>query len=536
MSLSIRLFGKLEVLRNGEPVDLPQSKKTRALLALLAASPHGKRREHLCEMLWDVPDDPKGALRWSLSKLRGIVDSEDRKRIIADREAVRLDVVDVTVDLSVLQDGLRRGAGELSTKELEILAESVRGEFLEGLNLPNLDTFHAWCVAERESVRLRLADVLSILVERLTDVPGRAIPHARRLVAIDTFNVDARRALLRLLLAAGRRDEAKAQFEAACRMAGELEPEAQEVLQEAWREMIKEPRSFASPRAGKFPNTPKDQVVRFCTSSDNVRIAYASVGNGPPLVKTSNWLNHLEYDWESPVWRHMFRELSRDHRLIRYDERGNGLSDWDVQNLEFDHFVDDLEAVVEATEIERFPLFGVSQGAAISIGYAVRHPERVSCLVIYGGFSVGWRARNNPEEIERREAMITLMRQGWGLDNPAFRQVFTSLFIPDGTAEQMKWFNDLQRFTTSSEQAVRHSVATASFDITDLLPHVTVPVLVLHCRDDAVIPFSAGQLLAQSIPGARFKALEGRNHLIQEYEPAWPKFLAEVREFLEEFD
>ena len=191
------------------------------------------------------------------------------------------------------------------------------------------------------------------------------------------------------------------------------------------------------------------QEVRFCTSSDGVRIAYATVGQGPPLVKAANWLNHLEYDWQSPVWRHLLRELARDRLLVRYDERGNGLSDWDVEDISFDAFVLDLETVADAAGLERFALLGISQGCTVSIAYAVRHPERVTHLVLYGGYASGRRTRGSPEEIEQAEAMPTLMRHGWAQENPAFRQIFTTRFIPEATAEQIQWFNDLQRMTTS---------------------------------------------------------------------------------------
>ncbi len=277
-----------------------------------------------------------------------------------------------------------------------------------------------------------------------------------------------------------------------------------------------------------------EQQIRFCAAPDGTQIAYATVGQGPPLVKTANWMNHLEYDWESPVWRHVFHGLARDHRLIRYDGRGNGLSDWDVEDISFETFVNDLEAVVDAAGIERFALFGISQGCAISIAYAVRHPERVTRLVLYGGYAKGWNKRGSQAEIETREALRTLMRQGWGQDNPAFRQIFTSRMIPGGTMEQMQWFNDLQRITTSPENAVRIDQATSDADVGELLSQITAPTLVLHCRDDAVCPFDMGRRMAAGIPGARFVALEGRNHLILEDEPAWPRFLREVESFLAE--
>ena len=272
-----------------------------------------------------------------------------------------------------------------------------------------------------------------------------------------------------------------------------------------------------------------EQEIRYCTASDGVSLAYASIGDGPPLVKAANWLSHLDHDWDSPVWRHLYRELSVDRRLVRYDERGNGLSDWDVEDISFDAFVRDLETVVDAAGLERFPLFGISQGCAVSIAYAVRHPERVTKLVLYGGYAVGWRSR---EDSEVHEALLTLIGAGWGTENPAFRQVFTSRFIPGGSEEQMQWFNDLQRVTTSAENAIRILGAFGAIDVRDMLAKVDVPTLVLHCRDDTVAAFRLGQDLAKGIPGARLVPLEGRNHLLLEDEPAWPKFLAETRRFL----
>jgi pimeloyl-ACP methyl ester carboxylesterase/DNA-binding winged helix-turn-helix (wHTH) protein len=274
------------------------------------------------------------------------------------------------------------------------------------------------------------------------------------------------------------------------------------------------------------------QEIHFCTASDGVRIAYAAVGKGPPLVKAANWLNHLEYDWQSPIWSHVLRAIAARYRLIRYDERGNGLSDWDVKDISFEAFVRDLESVVDANGLKRFPLLGISQGCAVSIAYTVRHPERVSQLVLYGGYARGRCRRGQPGEVEQADALLTLMRQGWGQENPAFRQIFTSLFIPDATPEQAHWFNDLQRMTTSPENAVRIRRTLDEIDVVGLLPDVRVPTLVLHCRNDAVQPFEEGRRMAAGIPGSHFVALEGSNHLILEHEPAWPRLLDEVTRFL----
>ncbi len=287
-------------------------------------------------------------------------------------------------------------------------------------------------------------------------------------------------------------------------------------------------------RGARQPDTAEEQQqIRFCEAQDGVRLAYSRIGHGPPLIKTGNWMTHLEYDLESPIWRHLYRELAREHTLVRYDARGNGLSDWDVANVSFEAFVYDLEAVADEAGLERFALLGISQGCAVSIAYAVRHPERVTHLVLYGGYAQGWnrRARTDAEK-EQGAAMLTLMRLGWGQENPAFRQLFTSQFIPGATKEQADWYNELQRVSTSAENAVRNSQASGDIDVTELLGKVTVPTLVMHAREDVRVPFDAGRRMAAGIPGARFVPLQSRNHLILESEPAFGRFLEEIRTFL----
>ena len=285
-------------------------------------------------------------------------------------------------------------------------------------------------------------------------------------------------------------------------------------------------------RAGGSPGQSKpNQEIKYCRTPDGVRLAYAMSGSGPPLVKAANWMNHLEYDWESPVWRHVFRGLSRNYTLIRYDARGNGMSDWDVDELSLDAWVSDLETVVDAARVERFPLIGISQGCALAVSYAVRHPERISHLLLYGGFALGGKKRE-PQEKEKRNAMTTLMRLGWGADNPSFRQIFTGQFIPGGTQEQAASFNELQRRTTSPECAARYFDTVGDIDITDLLAKVTAKTLVMHVRGDLVNPIEAGRALAAGIPGARFVALQGQNHLFLEKEPASQRFFEEIKLFL----
>lgn len=273
------------------------------------------------------------------------------------------------------------------------------------------------------------------------------------------------------------------------------------------------------------------QEISFCRTPDGVRLAWAKVGQGPPLVKAANWMNHLEYDWESPVWHYLFEALASDYTLIRYDARGNGLSDWEVEDISLDAWVSDLETVVDAADIARFPLLGMSQGCAISIAYAVRHPDRVSHLILYGGYALGGLKRS-PAEKQKREAMATLMRLGWGTDDPTFRQLFTSQFIPEGTKEQFDYFNELQRRTTSPEGAVRYFRTVGAIDVRHLLPRVTVPTLVMHVRGDRVQPIEVGREIAAGIPGARFVSLPGQNHMFLQHEPAADRFFEEVALFL----
>ena len=273
------------------------------------------------------------------------------------------------------------------------------------------------------------------------------------------------------------------------------------------------------------------QEIRYCRAPDGVRLAYAAVGQGPPLVKTANWLNHLEYDWESPVWREFLHGLASRYTLIRYDARGNGMSDWDVPELSLDAWVSDLEAVVDAAGIKRFPLFGLSQGCAISVAYAARHPERVSHLILLGGYLVG-ASKRSLEMKEKRKALATLIRMDWGADSAAFRQMFTMQLVPDASKEQIDSFNELQRRTTSPEYAARHFEAVGDVDISDLAARIATPTLVMHARDDLQVPIASGRELAARIPRARFVALQSRNHILLGDEPAAARFFEEIELFL----
>jgi pimeloyl-ACP methyl ester carboxylesterase len=251
------------------------------------------------------------------------------------------------------------------------------------------------------------------------------------------------------------------------------------------------------------------------------------------LVKTANWLSHLEYDWVSPVWRHWLTELSGRHTLVRYDERGCGLSDWAADDNTFDAWVRDLEAVVDTLGLERFPMLGISQGGPVAIAYAAKHPERVSRLILYGTYARGRSKRDQSEDQLDQAVLKQMLPLGWGRDNPAFRQFFGRLFLPDGTPEQIAWFADLQRHSATPENGARIFAECGDIDVVDVARQVDVPTLVIHASADAVVPFSAGRALASIIPGATFVPLWGRNHLLLETEPGWSRFVQEVRQFLE---
>jgi class 3 adenylate cyclase len=277
-----------------------------------------------------------------------------------------------------------------------------------------------------------------------------------------------------------------------------------------------------------------EQHIRFCASSDGTRIAYATVGQGPPVVRIRPWFTHLEFEWENPMWRSSIERLSARHLLIRHDGRAMGLSDHQVSDYSPEAHVRDLEAVVDALSLERFALYGVSQGGATSITYAVRYPERVSHLILQGSFArMGWFI-DTEEGHQRFQTALSLIRQGWGTDLPAYRQFFTSLFMPDADAEAIRQFNEMQRISASPENAAAVLSAMRDTDVSELLSHVRAPTLVVHCRGDAIVPFESGRELAAGIPGARFLPLDGRNHAILPHEPAAEVLGKAVDEFLGE--
>jgi DNA-binding SARP family transcriptional activator/pimeloyl-ACP methyl ester carboxylesterase len=541
--IRLTLFGGFTALGpDGKPVGL-SARKCEALLAILACR-GGERqsRERLISLLWGDRSDRQArhSLSQAMSLIRGAFGA-DHKLIVVDREALAIAEGALAADAV---DFVRLAERE-DIEGLRAAAELYRGPLLDGFRLSE-PAFEDWLTQERARFHNLAAFVLMELAEREAaagDIAA-ALDHARRALALDPLAEEAHRRLMRLHLDHGNFNAVARQYRECCdvlrsELASIPEPATTAIHQEA-RARLKQTTqpaiSVATATTVSDPERDGEQEIRFCVTSDHVRIAFASAGEGPPLVKTANWLNHLEFDWKSPVWRHLLRALSADFRLIRYDERGNGLSDWGVDVFCLEALVRDLETVVDAAGLDRFPLLGISQGCAVAISYAVRHPERVTRLILHGGYARGWRKRADPAEIARREALRTLVLQGWGQDNPAFRQVFTSFYIPEGNAEQVRWWNDLQRISTSPQNAVRLMDDLGEIDVTPLLARVGVPTLVLHSRRDAAVPFISGRELAAAIPGARFVPLDSQNHVILEQEPAWPRFLEAIRGFLQADD
>lgn len=530
MGIAIKMLGELAVFRDGQPVDLPPSKLTRALLAYLAMTARPHRRDRLCEMFWEIPDDPRGALRWSLSKMRPLVNDSDIERLAADRERVTLLTDDIEIDVKLI--AIKVDDPDISVKELKSISEQLTEPFLDGTDLSDQDLFQQWLTGERADIeRLR-----GKLAARLSSHPDIALPEqlkwTRDWEALEPYNPYAATRLLSQMELLGATQElitVQNDLTKRFRNAGiAWSPEAR----------IEAKSNASTPNDSKAEERPVErellarQKIQFCSANDGARIAYATIGEGRPIVKAANWLSHLEHDWDSPIWSPLFRELAVDHHFIRYDERGNGLSDWDVSNISFESFVTDLETVVGACKVDKFALLGISQGAAVSIEYAIRHPERVTQLILFGGYAAGWRIGATEAIIKEREAVMTLTETGWGQDNPAYRQIFSSTFMPSASASELAWFNEFQRLTTSPENAVRFLSVFGDIDVRSQLAKVTVPTLVIHSLGDLRIPVKSGRDIAATIPNAEFVGLESDGHLLLGREPASNVFVETVRDFI----
>lgn len=283
-----------------------------------------------------------------------------------------------------------------------------------------------------------------------------------------------------------------------------------------------------------MPNRVASQTIRICSTADDVHIAYARSGSGPPLVFAPGWFTHLQFNWESAVWRHWNDALSEHHTLVRFDPRGCGLSDRDVADLSFEGWIRDLEAVADTLTLQRFPILGFCQGAAVAVAYAARHPERVSRLILYGSYPQGVYATGDSDAIKLAKGMEEMIRQGWGVDVPAYQELFARLLMPEGGPPMLRWLCEQQRRSTSAQTAARLFEVFQSLDVRDLAKTIEQPALVVHLRSDCMIPFVQGQHMAALLPNAQFVPLEGRNHMMLPDESAWGEFLSAVHGFMDE--
>lgn len=529
-AISIELLGRTSVRAGDLALPLPTSRKTRALLGYLVLTETAQRRDRLCELLWEVPDDPRGALRWSLSKLRPIINFDGRERLGTDQGSVFMLLDDVDVDVHRINRCLKEdGAPEALRTAWQAATELL----LIDCELADQPNFNAWVTLERQKVtNMRVA-----LAKRLTLCdqvdPDEAILWADRWLDDRPLDAEAAQAAVACRHRTGRIEEAvqrAAELEVAFRKAGMQIPSF--VTREPDQAPPSQPKSFVPAGSEQRPR----QIVRFARTADDVCLAWTSSGAGdaPPLVKTTCWLTHLELEREAPIWTPIYRELAVERRFIRYDGRGGGLSDWDVPNIDFNSFVTDLETVVDAAGVERFPLLGISPGVAVAIEYAARHPERVSHLILFGGACAGWRFQANPGEVRKRDAVTVMAEVEWDQDSASSRCVFSATQVPTATQDELAWFDEFRRKSTSPRNAARFLQVFLDLDSRHRLAELKVPTLVLHSRNDPRVPVWAGRALATAIPGAQFVGLDSANHMLIGREPASSAFVAAVRRFLTE--
>lgn len=542
----LTLFGAPKLERDGRSHSLSR-RKAKALLAYLAVTNHTHSREAVGALLWPDHDPQQGRadLSRTLSNVRKALGADcivaDREQIaISEKAKLWVDVVHFRRQLDACREVTAVALDDDCLQKLVAAAADYQADFLAGFTLPDCPTFDEWQLLQTEALRRDLSwalEKLAYAYEARSDL-ARAIVFAQRWVTLDPLHEPAQRRLIALYGRTGQRAEAHRQYQTCERLLAEElgiepEPETKQLFEQIRRGegaagVTQDVRSPITP-----PPKKQDQEIRYFLSQDHVRIAYAIVGKGPPLVWTATFLRHLEFDWQSPIWQHWLAALASRYTLIRYDERACGLSDWDVSDISFEAWVRDLEALVDHLRLDRFRLLALSQAGAVAIAYAARHPERLSHLILHGAYARGRLHRqDNPQAVEEAQTLLSLIKLGWGQDNPAFRQVFSMQKMPEATKEQIAWFDELMRISMTPDNAVRVEAETQQINVLDLLPGLRVPTLVTHCRYDAAVPFAEGRILASQIPGAQFVPLDSKNHLLLPSEPAWEKFARQVHSFV----
>jgi DNA-binding SARP family transcriptional activator/pimeloyl-ACP methyl ester carboxylesterase len=515
------MLGRFEVLLDGclVPQGLWSRRHAASLVKRLALAPGWRlHRERVIDALW--PDLSLNVAAPRLHKAAHYVRRATGVRdsiVLSDELVALFPNAEVSGDVLAFETAAAEAMATGRRDAIEAALAWYRGELLPE------DPYEDWAFHPRQRVQLRYREVLRLA--------GRWI----ELVAVDPTDEEAHVAIMRQRLAAGDRAGVRRQFEFLERILHEelgIGPSAEALA--VYRQASDVDLPAPMVREGDTRHSSlATQAIHFCSTPDGVRLAYAVSGDGPVLVKASNWLTHLDYDWESPVWRHWWHGLSHRHRLIRYDERGSGLSQWDVEDFSLDAYVRDLETVVDTLGLDQFPLLGISQGGPIAITYAARQPERVNRLILYGTGVLGRRSKARAEADHRElDALAELMRVSWGGDEPGFQRVYNARFMPDGPLEQWRAFDELQKRTAPPENAVRLWQSFHLNDVTDAARTLRLPTLIVHARDERLRPYADAEQLATLIEGSRLVPLESNNHILQEGERAFARFLDEVERFL----
>jgi pimeloyl-ACP methyl ester carboxylesterase/DNA-binding SARP family transcriptional activator len=523
--VAISLLGGFEVLVDGRRVT-PETLGRRdpvRLAEFLALAPSRRvHREQLVDTLWpDVAfESVANRLHKAAHFVRKATGRSDSVVLSADTVAL-FPTVEPEIDAVTFErlavDGLASGDRATMDRAIALYVGDL---------LP-YDLYEDWAFHHRQRLRLRYRELL------------RATGDYQRLIAVDPTDEDGHVGVMRQLLHTGDRSGVLRHYEALSQILDQELGVGPSIEARSLRDLALGParpnREFAS-AADEPPRSASLSVqrVHFCTTTDDVRLAYASSGSGPPLVKASTWLTHLDYDWDSPVWRHWWQELSSRHTLIRYDERGCGLSDWDIDAASYtlDAWVRDLETVVDALGLERFPLLGISQGGPIAITYAARHPERVSHVIVYGTCARATWTRASDERRRELAALGELIKLSWGSDQPGFRQVYDAKFLPDGPLEQWRAFDELQRRSTSPRNAHLLWKAFGGLDCSEAARQLDVPTLIAHAADDQVWSFEEAEELHAMVPGSELVKLASNNHILQAHEPAFAELIDVIEEFL----
>ena len=523
--VEIRLLGRFDVIVEGRPVEpsgFGRRDAARLVKFLALADGHRRHREQVIDALW--PDVPLESVANRLHKaahfVRKATGAPDSIVLSADTVALfpgaDPDVDAVTFERLAAQ-GLAGGDADAVERALAVYS----GELLP------FDPYEDWAFHHRQRLQLRHRELL------------RRGGRFDQLIALDPTDEDGHVGVMRGMLREGDPTGVLRQFELLTKILDDelgIGPSVEACsLHDLALGPVQGPDTDGAPTVVSPRSAPlATQHVHFCTTTDGLRLAYASSGTGPPLVKASNWLTHLDYDWDSPVWRHWWQALSRRHTLVRDDERGCGLSDWDVDSDSYslEAWVRDLETVVDTLGLERFPLLGISQGGPIAITYAPRHPERVSHVVVYGTCPRATWAKATDEQRRELTALGELIKVSWGTDQPGFQQVYDARFLPDGPIETWRAFDEMQRRSTSPRNAYRLWRAFGALDCAEAARRLDVPTLILHATDDRVWSFDEAEELNAMVPGSRLVALPGSNHILRADEPAFAAFVEAVEQFV----